>query len=65
MSCSGPRFFNSPADYTGGNNASAEALHCHTTGGMNKEGMAYKLCKKSFNNHYGVPVSLSNLSYNQ
>ena len=51
--CSGPSYFNSPADCLGGNRAAAAATHCFRNGGMNQEAMAYKLCQESFNTHYG------------
>ena len=53
VSCSGPSPFKSQKDFFGGNQAAAVAAHCAKRGGMNKEGMAYKLCKKSFETHFG------------
>ena len=52
-SCSGPKSFDRPEDYLGGNRVAAAATHCHRTGGMNKEGIAYKLCQESFKTHFG------------
>ena len=52
-SCGGPKLYNKPQDYVGGNKSAAVATHCYRTGGMNQEGIAYKLCKESFNTHYG------------
>ncbi len=52
-SCGGPKLYNKPQDYVGGNKTAAVATHCYRTGGMNKEGISYKLCKESFNTHYG------------
>ncbi len=52
-SCSGPKFFDKPSDFVGGNRAAAVETHCYRTGGMNKEGMAYKLCQEGFKTHYG------------
>ena len=51
--CSGPRNFNSPADFAGGNRAAAVETHCARKAGEGKENMIYKLCEQSFNTHYG------------
>ena len=53
MSCGGPKLYKKPQDFVSGNKDAAVATHCHRTGGMNKEGIAYKLCQESFNTHYG------------
>ena len=52
--CSGPSYFNSPADYVGGNRAAAVETHCSKQigDGLNKDNLTYKLCEQSFNNHY-------------
>ena len=50
--CSGPSYFNSPADYVGGNRAAAVETHCARQAGAGKDTMMYKLCELSFNNHY-------------
>ena len=51
--CSGPSYFKNPADFVGGNKAAAIETHCYKTGGMNKQGVAYKLCQQGFHTHYG------------
>ena len=53
VSCGGPKLFKKPQDFVGGNRAAAVETHCYRTGGMNKEGAAYKICQESFNTHYG------------
>ena len=53
VSCGGPKLFNKPEDFVGGNRVAAAATHCYRTGGMNQEGIAYKLCQESFKTHYG------------
>ena len=52
-SCSGPTYFNSPADFTGGNRAAAVETHCARQAGEGKESLVYKLCEQSFATHYG------------
>ena len=52
-SCSGPSYFNSPADYMGGNRAAAVATHCARQAGEGKETLVYKLCEQSYTTHYG------------
>ena len=52
-SCSGPSYFNSPADYFGGNRAAAVESHCSRKAGEGKDSAVYKLCEQSFNTHYG------------
>ena len=51
--CSGPSYFNSPADYVGGNRAAAVDAHCASRAGEGKDNLAYKLCEQSYNTHYG------------
>ena len=54
-SCSGPSYFNSPADYFGGNRAVAVETHCARkagANGSNKDSVMYKLCEQSFTTHY-------------
>ena len=51
--CSGPSYFNSPADYVGGNRAAAVELQCAGKAGAGKDSVIYKLCEQSFNTHYG------------
>ena len=51
-SCGVPKLYKKPQDFVGGNKTAAVSTHCHRTGGMNKEGFAYKLCQESFNTHY-------------
>ena len=51
--CSGPSFFNSPADYVGGNRSAAVEVHCARQAGEGKDNLVYKLCEQSFNTHYG------------
>ena len=51
--CSGPSYFNSPADYVGGNRAAAVELQCARKAGAGKDSVIYKLCEQSFNTHYG------------
>ena len=53
VSCGGPKLYKKPEDFVGGNKAAAVETHCYRTGGMNKEGVAYKLCQEGFNTHYG------------
>jgi hypothetical protein len=53
VSCSGPSLFKNQKDFFGGNQAAAVANHCSKTGNMNREGMAYRLCQKSFETHFG------------
>ena len=53
VSCGGPKLYKKPQDFMGGNRAAAVTTHCHRTGGMNQESVAYKLCQESFNTHYG------------
>ena len=53
ISCSGPSYFNSPADFLGGNRAAAVDTHCAHRAGDNKDHVGYKLCEQSFNTHYG------------
>ena len=43
VSCGGPKLFKNPEDFMGGNRAAAAETHCARNGGMNKEGLAYKL----------------------
>ena len=52
-SCSGPRYFNSPTDFMGGNKAAAVETHCARQIGDTKDSLVYKLCKQSYNTHYG------------
>ena len=52
-SCSGPRFFDSPTDFIGGNRAAAVETHCARQAGAGKDGVYYKLCEQSFDTHYG------------
>ena len=51
--CSGPSYFNSPADYVGGNRAAAIHVHCARKIGDNKDNTMYKFCEQSFIAHYG------------
>ena len=51
--CSGPKYFNSPTDYVGGNRAAAVETHCARKAGEGKDTLVYKLCEQSFNTHYG------------
>ena len=53
VSCSGPSLFNNPMDFVGGHRGAAIETHCYKTGGLNKDGIAYKLCQEGFNTHYG------------
>ena len=53
VSCGGPKLYKKPREFVGGNRSAAVATHCFRSGGMNKEGVAYKLCQESFNTHYG------------
>ena len=53
VSCGGPKLYNKPQDYFGGNRAAAVSAHCEKTGGQNKEGVAYRLCQEGFNTHHG------------
>ena len=53
--CSGPRYFNSPSDFVGGNRAVAVETHCARQAGANgssKDSIMYKLCEQSFTTHY-------------
>ena len=53
--CSGPRYFNSPSDFVGGNRAVAVETHCARKAGANgsyKDSVMYKLCEQSFTTHY-------------
>ena len=55
-SCSGPRYFNNPSDYMGGNRSAAVETHCARqagANGSNKDSVMYKLCEQSFTTHYG------------
>ena len=51
--CSGPSYYNKPADFIGGNRAAAMHLHCARKIGDNKDNTMYKLCEQSFITHYG------------
>ena len=51
--CSGPSYFNSPADYVGGNRAAAVETHCARKAGEVKDIFIYKLFEQSFKTHYG------------
>ncbi len=53
--CSGPTYFNSPADYLGGNRAAAVETHCarQAGDGLGKDDLIYKLCEQSYSTHYG------------
>ena len=51
--CSGPSYFNSPADYVGGNRSAAVETHCARQAGVGKDALVYKLCEQSFTTHYG------------
>ena len=51
--CSGPSYFNNPADYVGGNRSAAVETHCANKAGEGKDNLVYKLCEESFNTHYG------------
>ena len=51
--CSGPSYFNQPADFIGGNRSAAIHLHCVRKIGDNKDNTIYKLCEQSFIAHYG------------
>ena len=53
MSCSGPSYFNSPADFLGGNRAAAVETHCARQAGAGKDSLVYKICQQSYNTHYG------------
>ena len=56
VSCSGPRYFNNPSDYMGGNRSAAVETHCARqagANGSNKDSVMYKLCEQSFTTHYG------------
>ena len=53
VSCSGPRIFNNPTDFMGGNRAAAVETHCARKAGDTKDSMGYKLCQQSYNTHYG------------
>ena len=53
MSCSGPSYFNSPADFMGGNRAAAVETHCARQAGAGKDSLVYKLCQQSYDTHYG------------
>ena len=52
-SCSGPKYFNSPADFMGGNRAAAVATHCARQAGEGTDTLVYKLCEQSYTTHYG------------
>jgi len=52
-SCSGPSYFNSPADFVGGNRAAAVATHCARQAGEGTDTLIYKLCEQSYTTHYG------------
>ena len=52
-SCSGPRYFNSPTDFMGGNRAAAVETHCARQIGDGKNSLVYKLCEQSYSTHYG------------
>ena len=51
--CSGPRYFNKPTDFIGGNRSAAMHIHCARRIGDNKDNTMYKLCEQSFITHYG------------
>ena len=53
VSCSGPKYFNSPADYMGGNRDAAVENHCARQAGEGKDTLVYKLCEQSYTTHYG------------
>ena len=53
--CSGPSYYDSPADFVGGNRAVAVETHCAKKAGandVNKDSIMYKLCEQSFATHY-------------
>ena len=50
--CSGPSYFNSPADYVGSRAAAVET-HCASKAEAGKDTLVYKLCEQSYNTHYG------------
>ena len=53
--CSGPRYFNSPSDFVGGNRTVAVETYCARQAGSNnvhKDSIMYKLCEQSFATHY-------------
>ena len=52
-SCSGPRYFSSPADFMGGNKAAAVEIHCAREAGAGKDSSVYKVCQQSYDTHYG------------
>ena len=51
--CSGPSYFNSPADYVGGNRSAAVETHCTSKAAAGKDTLVYKLCEQSYTTHYG------------
>ena len=53
VSCSGPSYFNSPADFVGGNRAAAVETYCGKRAGVDTDAVMYKLCEQSFSTHYG------------
>ena len=50
--CSGPSYFNSPADYAGSRAAAVET-HCANKAAAGKDTLVYKLCEESYSTHYG------------
>ncbi len=50
--CSGPSYFNSPADYVGSRAAAVET-HCANKAAAGKDTLVYKLCEESYSTHYG------------
>ena len=52
-SCSGPRYFNSPSDFAGGNRSAAVETHCARRAGAGKDNNIYRLCEQGFTTHYG------------
>ena len=53
VSCSGPTYFKSNADFMGGNKAAAIEIHCANKAGEGKDNLVYKMCEQSYNTHYG------------
>ena len=51
VSCGGPKLFNKPEDFVGGNRAAAVETHCARKAGEGKDNLIYKLCEQSFNTH--------------